>query len=93
MMKSLLCFPAIGARVIVPYLRGFGATRFQTPSIARTCQQTALGSDLIALLDALGIQQAILAGYDWGGLASCVAAVLWPGTSDRPCLPGELRRA
>ena len=69
---------ASGARVIVPYLRGFGATRFETPSMARTCQQAALASDLIALLDALGIQQAILAGCDWGGLASCVAAILWP---------------
>ena len=69
---------ASGARVIVPYLRGFGATRFETSSAARTCQQAALGSDLMALLDALGIQQAIVAGYDWGGLASCVAAILWP---------------
>ena len=67
-----------GARVIVPYLRGFGPTRFALPGTFRSGQQTALGSDLVALLDALGIEKAILGGYDWGGLASCVVACLWP---------------
>ena len=67
-----------GARVIVPYLRGFGPTRFLSPETRRSGQQAALGSDLRALLDALGIETAILAGYDWGGLASCVVAALWP---------------
>jgi pimeloyl-ACP methyl ester carboxylesterase len=67
-----------GARVIVPYLRGFGPTRFLSAATMRTGQQAALGHDLIDLLDALGIRRAILAGYDWGGLASCVAAALWP---------------
>jgi len=67
-----------GARVLVPYLRGFGPTRFHSLTTARTCQQAALGSDLIAFLDALSVEKAILAGYDWGGLASCVAASLWP---------------
>jgi pimeloyl-ACP methyl ester carboxylesterase len=67
-----------GARVIVPYLRGFGPTRFLSKGAMRSGQQAALGLDLIDLLDALGIQRAILAGYDWGGLASCVAAALWP---------------
>jgi pimeloyl-ACP methyl ester carboxylesterase len=67
-----------GARVIVPYLRGFGPTRFRRGCTVRSGQQAALGSDLVALLDALGIDRAILAGYDWGGLASCVAAALWP---------------
>ncbi len=69
---------ARGARVIVPYLRGFGPTRFFSPETMRSGQQAALGSDLRALLDALGIEAALLAGYDWGGLASCVVAALWP---------------
>jgi pimeloyl-ACP methyl ester carboxylesterase len=67
-----------GARVIVPYLRGFGPTRFKSPATTtpRSCQQAALGSDLISLLNALNIDKAILAGFDWGGLASCAATVL-----------------
>ena len=70
---------AEGARVIVPYLRGYGPTRFLSPSTMRTGQQAALGSDdIIALMDALKIEKAILAGFDWGGLASCVATALWP---------------
>ncbi|WP_037087919.1 alpha/beta fold hydrolase [Neorhizobium vignae] len=69
---------AAGARVIVPYLRGFGPTRFLADSTMRSGQQAALGRDIIELLDALGIEKAILAGYDWGGLASCVASALWP---------------
>ncbi|WP_343713236.1 alpha/beta hydrolase [Inquilinus sp.] len=67
-----------GARVIVPYLRGFGPTRFLSSNTMRSGQQAALGQDLIDLLDALGIERAILAGYDWGGVASCVASALWP---------------
>ncbi|MBP2568658.1 pimeloyl-ACP methyl ester carboxylesterase [Agrobacterium tumefaciens] len=67
-----------GARVIVPYLRGFGPTRFRSSSTMRSGQQAALGKDVIDLLDAFGIEKAILAGYDWGGLASCVASALWP---------------
>ena len=67
-----------GARVIVQYLRGFGPTRFLPKGRMRSGQQAALGQDLIDLLDALGIKRAILAGYDWGGLASCVASALWP---------------
>ena len=67
-----------GARVIVPYLRGFGPTCFLSEGTMRSGQQAAPGLDLIDLLDALGIQRAILAGYDWGGLASCVASALWP---------------
>lgn len=69
---------AAGARVLMPYLRGFGPTRFRDAGIMRSGQQAALGSDLIALLDTLRIERAILAGYDWGGLASCVATALWP---------------
>jgi pimeloyl-ACP methyl ester carboxylesterase len=64
--------------VIVPYLRGFGPTRFLSAGTMRSGQQAALGHDLIDLLDGLGIHSAILAGYDWGGLASCVASALWP---------------
>jgi pimeloyl-ACP methyl ester carboxylesterase len=69
---------AAGCRVIVPYLRGFGATRFLTAETPRSGQQAALGSDLRELLDALGIARATLAGYDWGGRAACVVAALWP---------------
>ena len=67
-----------GARVVMPYLRGFGPTRFLSDTTLRSGQQAALGHDLIDLLDALGIERALLAGYDWGGLASCVASALWP---------------
>lgn len=67
-----------GARVIRPYVRGYGLTRFLSPDTVRSGQQAALASDLIALLDALEIQRAILAGFDWGGLASCTAAALFP---------------
>ena len=67
-----------GARVIRPYLRGFGPTSFLASSMVRSGQQAALGRDLIGLLDALGIREAIAAGFDWGGVASCVAAALWP---------------
>jgi pimeloyl-ACP methyl ester carboxylesterase len=67
-----------GYRVIVPYLRGHGPTSFRRPDTARSGQQAALGADVIALLDALAIPQAILAGYDWGGRAACVAAALHP---------------
>ncbi|WP_410672182.1 alpha/beta fold hydrolase [Amycolatopsis sp. cmx-4-68] len=69
---------ARGARVIRPWLRGFGPTRFRSTATRRSGQQAALGSDLIALLDALSLDTAILAGYDWGGLSSCVATALWP---------------
>ena len=67
-----------GARVIVPYLRGFGPTRFRSPDTPRSGEQAALGQDLLNLMDALGIAQATLAGYDWGGRAACVVAALWP---------------
>lgn len=69
---------ARGARVIRPYLRGFGPTRFRSAGTMRSGQQAALGSDLVALVGALRLDGVILAGYDWGGLASCVAAALWP---------------
>ena len=69
---------AAGCRVIVPYLRGFGPTRFLAAGTPRSGQQAALGGDLKELMDALGIERATLAGYDWGGRAACVVAALWP---------------
>jgi pimeloyl-ACP methyl ester carboxylesterase len=67
-----------GLRVVVPYLRGHGPTRFLDPSTPRSGQQAAIGADVVDLLDALELPAAILAGYDWGGRAACVAAALWP---------------
>lgn len=69
---------AEGFRVIVPYLRGHGPTSFLDHAAPRSGQQAALGADVIGLLDALGIEQAFLAGYDWGGRAACITAALWP---------------
>ncbi|MGD9845060.1 MAG: alpha/beta fold hydrolase [Variibacter sp.] len=69
---------AKGARVIVPYLRGYGPTRFLSPATPHSGEQAALGADLLALLDALNIPSAVLAGYDWGGRAACIVAALWP---------------
>lgn len=67
-----------GARVIVPFLRGYGPTRFISPETPRSGEQAALAADLLALMDALQIERATLAGYDWGGRASCIVAALWP---------------
>ena len=67
-----------GKRVIVPYLRGFGPTRFRDPTTLRSGQQAALGHDLVELMDALGVNRAVVAGYDWGGRAACVAAAVFP---------------
>lgn len=67
-----------GCRVIVPYMRGYGATRFLSDATPRSGEQAAFGADLLALLDALKIERAVLAGYDWGGRAACVVAALWP---------------
>ena len=69
---------ATGCRVIVPYLRGYGGTKFIDATTLRSGEQAALGADLLALMDALGVQDAVLAGYDWGGRAACVVAALWP---------------
>jgi pimeloyl-ACP methyl ester carboxylesterase len=67
-----------GARVITPWLRGYGPTRFLSDDTPRSGEQAALGADLLALMDALDIGRATLAGYDWGGRACCVVAALWP---------------
>ncbi|RZL65068.1 MAG: alpha/beta hydrolase [Variovorax sp.] len=69
---------AAGCRVIVPYLRGYGETRFLDDATPRSGEQAALGADLLALMDALAVPRAVLAGYDWGGRAACVVAALWP---------------
>jgi len=65
-------------RIIVPYLRGFGPTKFLSSDTIRSGQQAALASDLIALMDALSIKKAILGGYDWGGRAACIVSALLP---------------
>jgi pimeloyl-ACP methyl ester carboxylesterase len=70
---------AQGLRVIVPYLRGCGATRFLDATFPRTAEQAALASDIIDLLDCLDLPQAVLGGFDWGARAACAAAALWPG--------------
>ncbi|MCK1281875.1 alpha/beta hydrolase [Bradyrhizobium sp. 61] len=69
---------AQGCRVVVPYLRGYGPTRFREEATPRSGEQAAMGADMMALMDALGIQRAVFAGYDWGGRAACVGAALWP---------------
>jgi pimeloyl-ACP methyl ester carboxylesterase len=67
-----------GCRVFVPYLRGFGPTRFVSAQAMRSGEQAALGADLLALMDSLAVPRAVLAGYDWGGRAACIVAALWP---------------
>jgi pimeloyl-ACP methyl ester carboxylesterase len=67
-----------GADVVVPYLRGYGATRFVSSDTMRSGQQAALAHDLLELIDALGLTAPIVAGYDWGGRAACLVAMLWP---------------
>ena len=69
---------ANGCRVVTPYLRGYGPTRFLSAETPRSGQQAALAHDLLALMDALAIRNAVLAGYDWGGRAACIVAALWP---------------
>jgi pimeloyl-ACP methyl ester carboxylesterase len=68
---------AAGWHVLVPYLRGYGPTRFLDPRTPRSGQQAALGHDLLEFLDALGLERAALAGYDWGGRAACIVSALW----------------
>jgi pimeloyl-ACP methyl ester carboxylesterase len=67
-----------GYRVIVPYLRGYGTTRFLSAATLRNGQQSALAVDVIALMDALAIQEAVIAGFDWGARTANVVAALWP---------------
>ena len=70
---------AAGYRVIVPYLRGYGTTRFLSGATFRNGQQSVLGVDVIALMDALDIGEAIIGGFDWGARTANVVAALWPG--------------
>jgi pimeloyl-ACP methyl ester carboxylesterase len=70
---------AQGYRVIVPYLRGYGTTRFLSAATFRNGQPTAVATDLIALMDALKIDKAVLAGFDWGARTVDIVAALWPG--------------
>jgi pimeloyl-ACP methyl ester carboxylesterase len=67
-----------GYRVIVPYLRGYGSTRFLSSETPRNGQQSAVAVDLINLMDALGIQKATLGGFDWGARTANIVAALWP---------------
>lgn len=69
---------AAGYRVIVPYLRGYGTTRFLSSETFRNGQQSALALDVIALMDALKIEKAIIAGFDWGARTANIVAALWP---------------
>ena len=69
---------AHGIRTIVPYLRGYGPTKFLNANTLRSGQQAVLAHDLLDLLDALSIEQAIVGGYDWGGRAACIVSALWP---------------
>ena len=69
---------AAGYRVIVPYLRGYGTTRFLSSETMRNAQQSAVALDVIALMDALRIQTATVGGFDWGGRTADVMATLWP---------------
>ncbi|ROO31408.1 alpha/beta hydrolase [Salinisphaera japonica YTM-1] len=67
-----------GWRVVVPYMRGYGPTRFRDTATLRSGQQAALAHDLLALIDALGLDRPVVAGFDWGGRAACIVAALWP---------------
>ena len=69
---------AAGYRVIVPFARGYGSTRFLSAGTPRNGQQAVLAVDVIALMDALGIEQAIVGGFDWGARSACIVAALWP---------------
>ena len=69
---------AAGHRVVVPYLRGFGTTRFLSDETVRNGEQAALALDAIALMDALGIETAVVAGFDWGARSADIVAALWP---------------
>jgi pimeloyl-ACP methyl ester carboxylesterase len=70
---------AAGYRVIIPYLRGYGSTRFLSSETFRNGQQAAVAMDIIDLMDALKIRSAVIGGFDWGGRTADIIAVLWPG--------------
>ena len=76
------CLVSCGYRVLTPYLRGYGPTRFLSADTLRSGQQAVLAQDLLSLMDVLAIPSAVLAGYDWGGRAACIVAALWPQRVD-----------
>jgi pimeloyl-ACP methyl ester carboxylesterase len=76
--RVAVALAAAGHRVLVPYLRGYGPTRFLDPAQPRMAQQAAIGHDLLDFADALGLPRVALAGYDWGGRAACIASILAP---------------
>ena len=76
--EVVLLLAAAGHRVLVPYLRGYGATRFLSADTMRNGQQAALAVDILAFMDALRIEKAVIAGYDWGARTACILAALWP---------------
>ena len=76
--RSIPLLAAAGHRVIVPYLRGFGTTRFLSDETVRNGEQAALALDAVALLDALGIERAVVGGFDWGARSADIVAALWP---------------
>jgi pimeloyl-ACP methyl ester carboxylesterase len=67
-----------GYRVLVPYLRGYGSTRFLSESTLRNGQPSAIATDIVAFMDALGIESAVIAGFDWGARTANIVAALWP---------------
>src|SRR5215207_1408192 len=67
-----------GYRVLVPYLRGYGSTRFLSNETLRNGQQSALAADIIALMDALKVEKAVIGGFDWGARTANIMAALWP---------------
>ena len=69
---------AAGHRVLVPWLRGYGPTRFRDPSAPRTAQQTALAQDVLDFADALKIERFAMAGFDWGNRAACIVSIVAP---------------
>jgi len=69
---------AAGYRVLVPFVRGYGTTRFLSDDTVRNGQQAAVATDVVAFMDTLGIEQAVLAGFDWGARSAGVVAALWP---------------
>jgi pimeloyl-ACP methyl ester carboxylesterase len=71
-----------GYRTIVPYVRGYGSTRFRSDETVRNGEQAALAVDAIAFLDALEIEKALVAGFDWGARSACIVAALWPERCD-----------
>jgi pimeloyl-ACP methyl ester carboxylesterase len=73
-----------GYRVIVPYLRGYGTTRFLSSETLRNGQPSVVAIDIMALMDALNINNAIIGGFDWGARTADIIAALWPGRHT-PC--------